>query len=126
MSFMEAQITGLEEWVVVDTSEGVTFVPNDIVGLDEESVASLRDQFDATDLIPDCVRDYVGGRRLMEPIELRSGYGVRASAPGYMDCTEWDIFDTEEEAREALEELQWELDGCSDEINEAGHNDPGE
>ena len=26
------------------------------------------------------------------------GYGARMSAPGYLDCTEWSVFDTEEEA----------------------------
>ena len=33
-----------------------------------------------------------------------NGYGARLSAPGYLDCTEWTVFDTEKEAREFLKE----------------------
>ena len=33
------------------------------------------------------------------------GYGARLSAPGYLDCTEWAVFETEDEAREYLEEM---------------------
>jgi hypothetical protein len=32
------------------------------------------------------------------------GFGARLSAPGYLDCTEWTVFDTEDEAREYLAE----------------------
>jgi hypothetical protein len=30
------------------------------------------------------------------------GWGARLSAPGYADCTEWAVHETEEEAREYL------------------------
>ena len=30
--------------------------------------------------------------------------GARLSAPGYLDCTEWSVFDTEQEAEEYLDE----------------------
>jgi hypothetical protein len=33
------------------------------------------------------------------------GYGARLSASGFLDCTEWAVFDTEDEAREYLEEM---------------------
>jgi len=35
---------------------------------------------------------------------IRTGVGARLSAPGYMDCTEWSVFDTEEEAQTYLDE----------------------
>ena len=40
------------------------------------------------------------------------GYGARLSAPGYLDCTDWAVFDTEDEAVEYLAEeyLNWEDD----------------
>jgi len=41
------------------------------------------------------------------------GYGARLSAPGYMDCTEWGVFDTPEAAREHLIEMYCEC--CGDE-----------
>ena len=34
----------------------------------------------------------------------------RLSAPGYMDCTDWYVYKTEADAREAMAELQ----GCED------------
>ncbi len=36
--------------------------------------------------------------------ELIQGYGARLSAPGYLDCTEWTVFDTPEEAQAYLDE----------------------
>ena len=38
-------------------------------------------------------------------VECKEGWGARLSAPGYMDCTEWAVYDTEEEARAELEEM---------------------
>jgi hypothetical protein len=32
------------------------------------------------------------------------GYGARLSAPGYLDCTDWTVFDTKEEAIAYLDE----------------------
>lgn len=34
------------------------------------------------------------------------GYGVRLSAPGYLDCTEWEVFETETAADERAQELE--------------------
>ena len=34
----------------------------------------------------------------MHYIETIFGFGVRLSAPGYLDCTEWEVYSTEEEA----------------------------
>ena len=33
-------------------------------------------------------------------------FGARLSMPGYLDCTEWTVFDTHEEARAFIEE-EW-------------------
>jgi hypothetical protein len=38
------------------------------------------------------------------------GYGARLSAPGYMDCTDWVVFDTFEEADEYLAEMYGVID----------------
>ena len=37
-----------------------------------------------------------------------TGYGARLSAPGYMDCTDWTVFDTEQEAIDYLAETYLE------------------
>ncbi len=45
------------------------------------------------------------------------GYGARLSAPGYMDCTDWCVFDTEKEASEYLQET-YDLDENLEPIQE--------
>lgn len=40
--------------------------------------------------------------------EYREGYGVRESAPGYLDCTEWEVFDTLAEAERRAREIEEE------------------
>lgn len=45
-------------------------------------------------------------------------WGARLSAPGYMDCTDWAVFDTEEEAREYIRD-EYEVDpDTGDELDE--------
>jgi len=34
--------------------------------------------------------------------EMVTGFGARLSAPGYLDCTDWAVFDTMKEAAEYL------------------------
>jgi hypothetical protein len=88
---MEPQIVE-SDWYEVETTAGTWFVPADLctVDLDEEE----------PDLSP--LQDYVEGRPMHA--ELRHGFGARLSAPGYMDCTEWAVFDTEDEAQAYLDE----------------------
>ena len=45
----------------------------------------------------------------METVEL-SGYGARLSMPGYMDCIEWSVFDTAQEAAQYLLDTYYDLD----------------
>jgi hypothetical protein len=100
MGFMEPQITDKERWAQVETNCGTEFVPLEQLGL------TLPDGIGAcTELL----RDYLEGNRVFS-VQEREGYGARLSAPGYLDCTEWAIFDTEEEARAYLEETYGEED----------------
>jgi hypothetical protein len=46
-------------------------------------------------------------------IKLVKGWGARLSAAGYLDCTEWSVFDTEEEAKRYLRDEY--------EVGEPGH-----
>src|SRR5262245_11562047 len=55
------------------------------------------------------LRPYLLGRP--EEVTLIRGHGVRLSAPGYLDCTEWVVFESEGEALAYLaEELLGELE----------------
>lgn len=94
MSFMERQIV-YGRWIEVDGPCGIDAIPFDVV-YPSQNQKTLHPTFED-------VRDYTENREAYS-IEVRDGYGARLSAPGYMDCTEWSVFDTEDEAREYLDE----------------------
>ena len=52
--------------------------------------------------------------------DLRIAYGARLSAPGYLDCTEWEVFDTEQEACSYLADMAELCENCLGELNEDG------
>ena len=72
-------------WHVVETTHGTYVVPADLC---DGTVAE--------------VREYVEGKPL--GVETRDGWGARLSAPGYMDCTDWTLHESEGEARACLVE----------------------
>lgn len=53
--------------------------------------------------LADCIEDYenMSGSEVWESKTV-TGYGARLSAPGYLDCTEWSVFETELEAIQFL------------------------
>jgi len=53
-------------------------------------------------------------------LDMRKGYGARLSAPGYLDCTEWEVFDTEQEACSYLADMAELCENCLGELNEDG------
>ena len=76
-------------WYVVECADGGSEVlPVDVVG----KVAGDLDAF----------RMYCESEPVS--VEHRVCWGSRLSAPGYMDCTEWTLHDTEAEARADLRE----------------------
>lgn len=85
MSFMEPQVTRAKEtWYQVDTqNEGLCSYP-----------------------ARDFTRKQVAEMHGVDPDEVDEvkGYGARLSAHGYIDCTEWTVFDTADEAEAYLEE----------------------
>lgn len=83
---MDKQIR-YDRWVVINTTNGIVAIPQDFVG--------KQCTFTASD-----VADYIDGEFISA--ELVDGYGARLSMPGYLDCTEWTVFDTEEAADQFL------------------------
>jgi hypothetical protein len=83
MAFMQRQITKKREWWEVDGTCGTEF-------------------FDKEDFTEDEARENYSGE--VWTVESRTGHGARLSAPGYMDCTEWSVFDTVAEAQAYLDE----------------------
>jgi hypothetical protein len=102
MSFMEPQIEQ-GQWYEVDTDNGTDFIPFDVigdVGLEEGESANDWSQDDRQDKIVAAMQDYCGADP--HEVKLITGFGARLSAPGYLDCTDWAVFETEQEARDYL------------------------
>ena len=103
-NFMGRQITGLQTWLRVETTHGTEYVSVADTGLfvrDSQTLTHPMSDAERVDTVRK-IQQYTEG----EPQEWENvkGYGARLSAPGYLDCTEWDVFDTEKEAQEYLEE----------------------
>jgi hypothetical protein len=107
MSFMEPQIEQ-GQWYEIETTQGVAYLPSDVVSV---PVVRADDECPATEhntteeewtAISRALRDHVDGEP--ESVCIREGFGARLSAPGYMDCTDWAVFETEQEARDYLRE----------------------
>ena len=79
--FMKPEIIE-QDWYKVETSDGTWWVPDDCVGNTIQDIMEFE--------------DYVEG--IPQEYEKIHGFGARLSAPGYMDCTEWCVFDNECEA----------------------------
>ncbi len=106
MSFMQKQITVKRKWYEIETNCGTWFV--DVEDVDGGKFAEALEQglqIDswALETLSKDYLQYTEGTRL-EGISVREGYGARLSAPGYLDCTDWSVFDTAEEAEKYLAE----------------------
>ena len=85
-SFMQPQMTNQQWWFYYETTEGgTTWVPAELFSKD-----ALAEEL---------------GDDLVGSIGVTTGYGVRRSAPGYLDCTPWEVFEDSGSAWEAYEEL---------------------
>lgn len=90
MSFMQPQVYFGGYFKVADT-----IVPSDVIG---RTCATAAEAF----------ANYVEGN-IQDPdelIPLQEGWLGRLSAPGYMDCTDWSVYDSEKEALEELQDAQ--------------------
>lgn len=108
MSFMEAEITEKQTWLEIDGNCGTEFIPCDVADLTDEEIGAFNETADDTTPgwmpIPSAIRDYCESRTAVQ-IDRVTGYGVRLSAAGYMDCTEWSVYATKREALAAAREL---------------------
>jgi hypothetical protein len=96
MSFMQRQITDKRTWLEIDGPNGITFV--DAQDAPDVAIAvNLGNDSRAEEL----ALEFYEGPQIFS-VELKEGFGARMSAPGYLDCTEWTVFDTAEEAEQYL------------------------
>ena len=103
-NFMQRQVTGNENWLQAETTQGTEFIriADTSLFVRNSDCPSQPLTDNEREKTIDKIRNYVEGTP--ESWENIKGYGARLSAPGYLDCTEWSVFDTEEEANAYLEE----------------------
>jgi hypothetical protein len=94
MSFMQHQVY-YTRWIEIDGPCGIDAVPFDVV-FTHQGAKTFDVKFED-------IKDYTENREAWS-ITIRDGYGARLSAPGYMDCTPWSVFNTEDEAIAYLNE----------------------
>ncbi len=104
------------DWIEVEGRQGTYVIPADIVGLtskdfDDDQVSHNDDDLQKYTALVDIVEDYQeNSADQIETISfIRNKIGVRLSASGYMDCTDWSIFDTENAARDFVSDF-YEVD----------------
>lgn len=97
MGFMEPEIVH-GRWIEVDGTCGTEWIPADLVG-------DVEEYHGPAVAVPDSLADYCENRSVIL-VKIIDGYGARFSAPGYLDCTPWTVFQTEAEAQEHLDEQQ--------------------
>jgi hypothetical protein len=102
MSFMQRQITKKLEWYEIETTCGTVFLPKEDVGYFEGTISIDEVEQNVYPRTIEKLSRYCEGK--IWSVETRIGYGARLSAPGYMDCTEWAVFDTPEQAQAYLDE----------------------
>lgn len=85
MAFMEPEITEKQYWYQVDGHMGISNYPCDYFSRNEAKEAYGKDK--------------------VWNVKKLKAYGVRLSASGYLDCTEWNIYSNKREATRAAKEL---------------------
>lgn len=111
MSFMNREVTTNQLWILIDGTNGTTFVPADMA---PEVARAIN--LGLVWMSERRANKYYDG--VVYATELIEGYGARLSAPGYLDCTEWNVFDTQQAAEEYLRDEYPEdsEDGDEDEV----------
>lgn len=108
MSHMEREVTVKQRGWRVEVNHETWYVPGDVVpvpGFIKPGVPMPVDENEAgvPDVLAKRLRDYVGPGEITE-VEVVDGYFGRWSAPGYLDCTDWQFDTTYRGIRSALSE----------------------
>lgn len=128
MSFMKPQIV-YGGWYTLDGSNGTEHIPSNLANVSSLRIGEILLVSDAVAHLNYCdleecekcnqteeiyeLLEYsslYSSKDHIESVSLRCGFGARLSAPGYLDCTDWVVFDTKEEARDYLRDEYCECD----------------
>lgn len=105
MSHMQGYITEKKNWLEVESAiYGTAWVDADSVSWP----ASINVEVPRESIDPEMLEEIIQYTEIhcieaVDFVKLIRGYGVRLSAPGYLDCTEWAVFKTLKEAREHIQ-----------------------
>jgi hypothetical protein len=104
MAFMEPEVLDKQEWAEIETNNGTSWVPLDVLSA-SEAASARRGDFEPL------LKYTEGTKAYNDQSRIRKGYGVRLSAPGYMDATEWEVYGSKKEALKRARELAREAEG---------------
>ena len=111
-NFMEPEITDKMYWLEVNGSWCNEYIPEDIFDCE---ITQLKEYIKNCEWekLHDLIKDYTENTEIWEA-KFICGYGVRSSAPGYMDCTSWTVYTNKKEALSAYRVEQKECSGIYD------------
>jgi hypothetical protein len=101
---MEVEFTDKQYWLSVYTDNGYQYIPEELFEVPMSDIEGLIKSHDWETLYS-MFKDYLEGDEIYEP-KIIYAYGIRSTAPGYMDCTEWNIYKNKREATKAANEEQ--------------------
>jgi len=104
--YMRAQIRE-DDWIKIETSHGVQWLEKDVVGVPKEwngEFVGCFSDYDLWEIFTNHFAIYYTGSATS--FEVVHGFGARLSAPGYLDCTDWCVFNTVGEALDHIKELR--------------------
>lgn len=102
MAFMEPEMTDKQWWLYIDGNEGGEYIPDDLFNVDViRSIIDGPEDADYAEKVLAIVQTYCRSRDAYSA-ELKYGYGVRSSASGYLDCTDWNVYTSKREALKAV------------------------
>lgn len=108
MAFMQLE-SEFGVWYLVEGPNGTDVIPASVAGDCEQAdigaTFTPENDPDFVNLLDD-LRDYMENEpERVTSIEIRECWGARYSAPGYMDCTDWVLGETQEEAESEAREM---------------------
>ncbi len=115
MAFMRIE-TMVDTWYMVETLDnGTDYVPASVCGdLDLEKGEPIDDDSERWAECLHQIKDYVDGHKIQSIEFIGEQWAARYSAPGYMDCTDWALGDTEAEARDECVTIYGDEEDCDE------------
>lgn len=113
--FMRPRFTDSIEWLEIDGTEGITFIPSDIISSVDWATLTNEDSDEET--LHRIAQGWYNGK--VWEVSTTKGFGARLSAPGYMDATDWTVFSTLDEAKSHLVEMYGDDIELDEKLDEA-------